>query len=320
MKKYWQKELDKRFYVLYTLAVLFGMLTHYYFLIYAFFISAGFAVRLILDKRFVELKRCVITALCDGVAFMLIWYHFGGHLLRGYRGKQAIKEAFTFSDFMDKFTKTMSSVNKTTFADLMILFVMAVLVMIAVRTVKKELKYSFDIMLICCAAFYTIVICKIAPFTHFRYLVPVLFIYVMSAYLALKELVLRLFSKKSVEYGVIALFLAMNLWTMHSNAYYVPMDYHSEEKSEFCESLKDKDCLVVITVPWESLNFFVALPNAKSYTFITPDMLADALKQKENGCVIATTSEYSKQLDEGIRENKLFQRGGELYYYYDPAG
>lgn len=162
---------------------------------------------------------------------MLIWYHFGGHLLRGYNGKAAIHEAITFDNFAAKFMTMMSGINNEIFAGLMILFVIIVFVMVVIRAQKKELRYSFDIMLICCAFLHTVVICKI-----------------------------------------------------------VPVDYHSEGKSEFCESLKDKDCLVMITEPWESFYFFVLLPKARSYSFITPDMLEEALKHYDNGYVIATTS------------------------------
>ena len=96
------------------------------------------------------------------------------------------------------------------------------------------------------------------------------------------------------------------------------MDYHSEEKEKFCKSLKDEDCLVLIDDAWESFYFYVALPQARSYTFISPDMLEDTLKQQEDACVIATSSDHKKLLGENITNNKLFSKNVEQYYYYDP--
>ena len=95
VKKYWQKELTRKFYFSAGAVLILGVFTHYYFLIYAFLLCFLFILNLALNKRYVEMRNSIICFASAGILYILMWYHILGHLFRGYRGKDAIGKAFS---------------------------------------------------------------------------------------------------------------------------------------------------------------------------------------------------------------------------------
>lgn len=83
------------FFVPLSVTVFLGFLTQYYYIIFHFFLGAGFCLLLLKWKRFRELAAYVI-ACAVGLLGAIIYYPASvSHIFRGYRGTEAVSE---FSD------------------------------------------------------------------------------------------------------------------------------------------------------------------------------------------------------------------------------
>ncbi len=262
---YWDKELDKKFYALFSLIVVFGMLSHYYFLIFTFFVCATFALHLIFEKRFIELRNSIIVAACDGIVYLLIWPYMIKHILHSGRGQQAIHSAFSISGLIKGIVGVFREIDIELFAGAMILFIVLVLIL-AVKKIKSgEMKYSFKAALLLSAVLYTCAVGKIAPYIEFRYVMPVTFVFALTALLVLTELLGGLKIKKNAGSIAIIILLVLNLINFSSKGFYVPKDYYSSEKIENFRELADQDIELCIEENWEALDHFQQLLHAKSY-------------------------------------------------------
>lgn len=82
--------------------VFFGFLTQYYYIIFHFFLGAGFCIWLLQNKKFRELAGYA-TACGIGFAGAVIYYPASlSHIFRGYRGTEAVSEFSNISNTWDR--------------------------------------------------------------------------------------------------------------------------------------------------------------------------------------------------------------------------
>ncbi len=283
LRDYWDKKLDKRFYALFSFIAVFGMLTHYYFLIYMFFVCVTYALHLISEKRFTELRNCVITAACDGAVYLIIWPYIIKHMFSSYRGRQAIQSASSLSGLANGIFGMFREISVEAFAGAMVLFILLILILAVKRYRTSKFKFSYNVALFVSAVLYTCVVGKIAPFIDYRYVSPVTFIYSMIVFMAVVEAVSSFKMKVKPELIAVIILCALNIAGMASAGFTVPKDYYSDEKLMDFEEVKGKDCEVYIDAEWESLVFFQKLQYANSYVFVKVDNIDElSFEQMEN--------------------------------------
>lgn len=311
---YWDKELDKKFYIQYSTIVLLGMLTHYYYLIYLFGISFFYAINLFIKRQYRAIRNCVLMALADGTIYLIIWYHFAGHLFRGYRGKQAIKSAVSLGGMIDGIGGMFKIIDREVFAGTLLFFAIMLIAMIVTKIKKKELFYNYELALMLSGVFYVVVVGKIAPFIHNRYLMPVFFIFSLTGYVALRTTVIRLWKKPIAEFCLIVAFLLLNYTNLAKNDFYVQMDYHTEDRVALMQELEGKECVVNIAEAWEALYYFEPLQHAKSYVFADASTLEAVLESKKGDFIVATTKSKSDFFIEQYNAESLYVSGSACYY------
>lgn len=293
VKKYWNNKLDRKFYILYSVIMLLGLLTHYYFLIFVFFISATFGVHLIIEKRLPELGKCVITAAADGIVYLLLWHHILNHIFRGGRGHQALNSAFSVSGIVTG----------------LIIFVVCFVVF-----KRGKEKYSYITALILTGLFYLLVVLRIAPFFSLRYISPVVFIGVFAVFMLLA----RLIGKKADDIRstriTIAALLFFNIGIFVLSGFTVPDDFYSEETIELYDQLEGKKCIVYIDEDWEAINYFVPLQKAGSYMFINSENL-DLLDGVKKGDIVSTPGDYDEIIEKRISAKPIHSENSSIHYY-----
>ena len=303
-KKYWNKTLDKKFFGWFAAIVVLGMMTHYYFLIIAFALCAALAMQLAIEKRFLELRNVVLVAIGSGALFLLCWYHFLGHLFRGYRGKEAISSALSFGGLIEGTSKMFSIINQEAFAGVMIVFLLVIVALVVIRLKNKEKIWGYESALFLGAIFYVLVVGKIAPYRDDRYLMPVMFELFITAYIAVQELLKLVWNGKMAEYVTIAIFLVVNFANIVLQGGYVKMDFYREDKNELMNNMEDKCCIVFIQDPWEALYYYTALQHAKSYIFV-------------NSFILASTPREVKSIVETLGATELYYHGQDAYYWVE---
>ncbi len=313
-KKYWDKKLDKRFYIWFALIVILGMMTHYYFLIIAFALCVSLAIHLIYQKRFAELRTSVFVALGTGVLYLLCWYHFAGHLFRGYRGKEAISAALTFSGLADRIVRMISIINKEAFAGLMIFFVIALLMFIVIKAFKKEKIFDYEAALFLSSLFYIFVGSKIAPMKDVRYVMPVMFALFIAGYNVILYLFKLRLSDKTAESIAIILFLILNCYNFESNGFYIKMDFYSQDKAELLSEIDGNNCIVYIDDLWESLYYYIPLQHSKTYTFVNSDNVETVLDKQEENFILITKPWNIQTVPGELQLKEIYTNGQEAYY------
>ena len=312
-KKYWDRTLDKKFYVLLSAIAILGLFTHYYFLIYMFFISVAFAIHLFLEKKYIELKKCIFVALGDGLLYILAWYHILSHLFRGYRGKQAISAAFSFDDVFKKIIGIFHILNLEAFFGLLPLFMIITILLCFTYIKKRGAKYNFEVAMFLSGFFFVLVVGKVAPLTTARYIMPIVFISIIVAYLALNNFLAFWINKKASVYLTTIVFLVINFLNLYSRSFYVPNDYNSDTESALEKYLEDKECTIYINDTWECLYYFKQAQHAKSYTFVNPDTV-DLLSSLGEGDILAADNSYSEIISKYVSADTVFESGDITFY------
>ncbi len=311
-KVYWDRDLDRKFYILYALLAILGLLTHYYFLIYIFFMSGMFAIHLIQNKRFKEIRSCIITAGAAGMIYLALWYHIARHLFRGYRGKEALRAAVTPGGLVSKATRLFMALSLEGFGSILIVFFVFILFNLGKKAVKKELHFSYEYALLLAGLLYFLVVAKISPFTDFRYTMPVVFIFFISVFINTTEILGRFLKKNRASYCLTALFIAFSAFGICHLHFYVPVDYYSAEEIEIDKKLENEDCAVFIGDVWEALTYYPKVQSTKSYMFLNEDDKDILLSNKDRMVIVPDA--YAEKLFEGV-EAKEVLRTGELGYY-----
>ena len=312
IKCYWDKKLDRRFFILYSVLVILGLFTHYYYLIFIFAVSVAFGIHLIIDKRFLELRKCVTTAAIDGVIYFALWYHIAGHLFRGYRGQDAIKSAFSLKDIFSGMIKLLGVINKEAFGGTIVLFFVLFIVLLVRKKRRGELRYTYRIGLLLAGLFYIFMVGKIAPYTDLRYVMPAVFILYLIGFLSLIDFINIFIEDKKIIALITGLFLAINIFTYVTNGFYIPKDSYSDKKVQLLEDIEGKDCVVYIEDEWEILYFYQQLQKANSYVVIN-EIDDNTISEYGEDKVFATIGLHISALED-YNMTPIYESGTVCYY------
>ena len=201
-KRLWEEKSDSKtaVYAALCLATIMGFLSHYYFVVYAFFISVFIWVCSIIVKRYRFAIKYALTMAIGILGSFLIWPDMRNDIFTGYRGEEAL-ENFAESTDWSSFKELLSIANAELFGGcgglLLIFFALALIyIVISVwwnlekhitqegnirilcerkeKRKKAELQISYaDIVIIqilLAVVCYIYLISKIAPYREDRYI------------------------------------------------------------------------------------------------------------------------------------------------------
>ena len=163
---------EMSYYMLLGLVLFGGVLTQYYFMIYAFFVCAIYAIYVILNKNWGKLICSIITAAIAGGFVLLIFPGIKYHIFESSRGKQAF-ENVSSEGFLETLWQYLELINSYVFGGLftvLIAVLICLLIILSMKKKKKQLLYSY-VLLIMPVCLYVLVVAKIAPYQTLRYCV-----------------------------------------------------------------------------------------------------------------------------------------------------
>ena len=318
IKLYWNKHFDKRFYVLLSTILILGMLTHYYFLIYSFFICLFGARHLHRQNRYDELRKAAFIILFSTIIYSAIWHHFWIHLFFRHRGRQAIYHAIVPKNIIRGPLIMLSDLNYEAFAGSIGIFIILGIVLAVIKKKEREVFESYSTFLLLSAFLYLLVVGTIAPFMDARYVMSIAWIFILSAYIILRNLLIRISCKKVImEFVVLAVFVISNLFNHNLYGWRIPNDYYFPEQMEIMNSMKDYDTVVYLDEEWKPIIFFEELLHVKSYTFID-DSNAESVLNSMNGDYYLLTcveQEAEEEITKNLNAELLYYRAGRGYYF-----
>ncbi len=315
LKRYWDKELDRRFYIEISLIAIFGMLSHYYFLMFIFAMCIIFAIRLIRKKSFAELKKYIITLVVSGLIYGVVWYHILAHIFNGYRGEEAISKALSFGGLFSGFAGLVGILNSELFAGLIIVFVVLAVVFFALGIKNKSVAVSFELCLFCSAVFYMLVVGKIAPKITSRYVMPMGWIFILLSFVVVSKLLAGLSGKLKTDYAVIAVFLLINVFNLVSRGGYIPMDYYDASFVNALDKAAGKDAVVYVDLKWKILYDFEILNKVDKYVFADEDNFEElTCAQNKDYVLIVNLNEAATDAVQGLNAELMYDDGMNYYY------
>lgn len=135
-----QKErLSLSFYVPLMLAVFCGFLTQYYYMIFHFFLGAGFCFLLLVKKRWRELLCYMISCGAAFAAAVLYYPASLSHIFRGYRGTEAVSEFTDAGNTLERLQFFISLFDEYALGDMLVIVLLVLcLLWVTVSFLKKQ--------------------------------------------------------------------------------------------------------------------------------------------------------------------------------------
>ena len=162
-------------YLFLSLITILGALSHYYFYVFGFFVSAIFCFVHLFKKKWSVLCRYVLTMAASIAASVLIFPSVIDHVFKGQRGIEAFENLFESSLFQ-QLTGYLSLLHQQTGLGWMLLIAAVLIMLFFLRNMfisKFHLKMNqiaFSAWIICAVFFYLAVVSKIAPYMTDRYI------------------------------------------------------------------------------------------------------------------------------------------------------
>ncbi len=277
--KYWNRSLDKMFYILLFFLSVGGALTQYYFLIYLFFSVLVFEfVRLLQNRWGKETLFSILTlAGAGGVSIMIFPAMLEQIFGDGYRGQQAFENARTFTDVPKHIAEYVGIINNELFGGLgIVILIFAVcFITLTIFKYRKKLKKLLPLsILLIPAVCYCLVISVIAPYQYDRYIMGVGPLFVLAAIYFIYQTMNYVLPDRVRLPGfintiIVGLFGIMIISSMSISKWDSPYTYQStKSRLEIAKKYKDCHVLFVYNAPWTVNDKMQELIQYQDYTFL----------------------------------------------------
>ena len=188
-----------KFWIGLYLVTVFGTMTQYYYLIFAFFLAGGYCVYLLFQKKWKDILGYILVMIVSAVTVLAVFPAIVTHLFHKEVGEIAVSNAMNLPNIRLRLATMFGAVSEQIFGNQCKLFIAIAVVFIAVyiirwlreRQLKNQLRklYACTGNLFCIswgicietALFYFIVVSLITPYLCERYLSPIFMIVILLA-------------------------------------------------------------------------------------------------------------------------------------------
>ncbi len=168
--KIWKNgfKIEKTDALLLGLTAIAGFLTQYYYIIYAGLMLVLMLICMIEQKKIKALWQYVLIFVVAGMIGLLIYPASIDHILFGYRGVEAMA-SLDYSILIDGLRWVM----EIAVCMVAIWLVLPVMIWRGVKSQRTLLRENFGwFLLLVSTVFYCLIVCRISPFIHYRYVIP----------------------------------------------------------------------------------------------------------------------------------------------------
>ena len=269
-----------------------GILTHYYFLIYLFFMCCTWGILLFFEKRFREILKLLLTIMLSGITALMIFPAMVQQILNGNRGVEAVDNLrnTSLSEYIDRLSTFFGFINEQIFGGLLPVIMVGFALALILGIRKKALFVNKKIMLTAVPCLgYFIIVAKIAAYSYDRYIQPIYPVVAVLGCCMITYIWHTVFLNKKaiglavpISLAVITVFsLVRCRWT-----------YLYRESEQLLARASEKSeyrCIYIYDALWKVQPSFYEMQNYKSVVFIAQDHLdlLDSLKlTEEKGLIV----------------------------------
>lgn len=159
------------FYIFNTLIVIFSSLTHYYFIVYAFFVYVMIALYDLFQKDLKNLGKLILSGIVGAGTVLAVFPAIIDHIFVSGDGPKNFDNLFCFSDYSMRLREYFSYLNNDVFHGIIVLFIMAAVAgfILAYRNHKNLFLWRICVLVFPVVCYFLLV-AKIAPYIQDRYL------------------------------------------------------------------------------------------------------------------------------------------------------
>ena len=238
----YKQENYKKYFPLVAVATVLGTLTHYYFYVFAFFVSAFFCMYLIVTRKWKPLCGYVVS-MFGGIAVSLIIFPSAlKHVFVGYRGTEAV-DNLAGGNLLGKISGYITYVNLELLGGYLKYLVLLMAVVVIALIVKNSLKVKIikdvgisveyqiqgslklmkaeyaNVSFLVASIAYAVLAACMSTISANRYIFPVYPLFVLYITWVIACLVERLISKKGYAVIVSAIIWTLMLVSQYKNGY-----------------------------------------------------------------------------------------------------
>ncbi len=261
-----------------------GSLTHYYFIIFAFFYCGFTCLYLLINKRFKELALYASLAISAVIIAIIIFPPMIDHIFASYRGEDSFAALddgllwfgrhFKIIDILFAYWPiALIAFSAFTFIVIYILYRLNKKYPLKFKAVISDKRFAFMMILTLTSVIYFVLIAKIAPFFTDRYIM-VLFP-ISAIYGGLLVYCILGFVKSHFRLAAgmaICVLLSIGTWFL------LPMQYlyiDSDIRLQLTDVYKDLPVVYIYSDLWQTSTYFSELAEHPSVVFVSKENISE---------------------------------------------
>lgn len=332
-------EFNLNFYVKLGLVALFGALTHYYCIVFTFFICAVFCIILLLNKRVLPVIGVIITGILSGASAYRIFPYMLYHMFGGYRGTEAVTNLNqSANEFWERIKDFFYIIDRQIFGNILEYIIVTLLLIVILycifgsqyfKNIKRDIFNSDGcvariLIMRYCLIFiptimYFFIVSKMAAYITDRYMFPI-YAGAMGVVFCLVATCLQKLFKDKVLLISLALFMAVIIANEWENMDWPYLGKESANLIEMSKKRKKVDCLYIYDEKWKTQPSFLEVRNYNSVTFVNSSNLEilsslDIINNKELMVLVTFDSdEIMAKIEEVCPQFNGCSEIGEYFY------
>lgn len=313
--KYWGN-WNRSFYIFNTLILVFGCLTHYYFLVYAFFVYGMTALYHLLLKQWKNVGWLILSGMAGIGIVLLVFPAILDHMFGGGDGPKNFENLFHWSDYAIRLRKYFGFLNQDVFHGIAVVLIIVAIAGFGMAYRKREYLFLWRISAMAVSVIcYFLIVAKVSPYLQDRYLCivyPMVVILIFTGIVQFAEAVL-----KNRKTGLGICLCGMIFTVIELSAYpqykwdYTLKSFVTEIQPQL-DQVKKYDCLAVSDASWKIWTYYQQLSQYATITYLKPnqELELDPEDYKGESLIVYLSSE-----DDEVFLDKLLDRFSQYTSY-----
>ncbi len=298
--KHWKKR-GNVFYLSIIAVLVLGSLSHYYFLIYAFFTCGMIVLYDIFHKDKKNVGKMILSCVAGAGIVLIVYPAILDHMFGSGDGPKNFENLFHFADYFERLQEYFSFLNQDVFHGTIALVVLTAVGGGGIAYRNREYSFLCRIGFLVIPTFcYFLVVAKVSPYLQDRYLCliyPMVIIWVFVGVLKF----IRQFTRNRLAVfniilcGVIFLIIELSAYP-HYKWDYTKKDFAIEVQSQI-DKIKHYDCMAILDAEWKIWTLYPHLSQYSTITYMktNQDFILDSKDYTQDGIVVYLLSEEDEE-------------------------
>lgn len=337
---YYNKKKDRKFWILTYFLTVCCVMTHYYTLVYLFFLNCFYGIKLLMEKNKKELVNLCIDYALAGVTCIALFPSMLMHIFAGPRGRGAVKNMLMGEAFLQKLIDYVKIIDKQLFHGCVILVIILGILFIAIEVKKNHINKrqillsTFESQKICLlfsAVCYIMVIAKIAPYRINRYIMAISWIFLVLFICELSNCLRYAMEKIKVNTKIIPtvvciLIIVGNIVLVRNPSQLSETYTYTQKYLDIADQYSDQSVIYVYDDGWKTMYHIKELEKYKDFMFVKKKAVNELVTNDLQSAVVYVCKgvDETEVMSQILGNNPNFIEMQELYksneatvYYVD---